>query len=118
MRRIFLPFTPPASLRSFTASFTPSSVEMPKVASLPVIDPYSPMTISPPAPPLDCVVDGLPDEVLDWSLQPNVQVAAHSSSARTRSEDDMLNLPKCIGARRRGEFSRSASMRQETRGRE
>src|SRR5437867_3410493 len=47
MSLIFRPLMPPAALRSLTASFTPPSVEMPNVASLPVIDPYSPTTISP-----------------------------------------------------------------------
>src|SRR5205823_13896805 len=45
---IFLPLMPPALLHSSAASWMPSWVEMPKVAWLPVIEPYSPTTISPP----------------------------------------------------------------------
>src|SRR5438132_14275356 len=55
MDLIFRPLIPPAAFRSLTASSKPWWVEMPNVASLPVIEPYSPTRTSPvdesPPPP-------------------------------------------------------------------
>src|SRR6202171_6502315 len=45
------PLMPPAALASLVASWMPRSLEVPKVASLPVIDPTSPILVAPfPAP--------------------------------------------------------------------
>ena len=46
MRRTFLPWMPPAALIASTAMTMPLCVDLPNTASDPVIEPYSPMTIS------------------------------------------------------------------------
>src|SRR3954452_6304966 len=64
---------PPAVFTSLVASWMPRSLEVPKVASVPVIDPTSPMTMGPfapaPAAPLRCSF-----------LQPNVAATTHTRS--------------------------------------
>src|SRR6185503_10724029 len=46
------PIAPPDdAFSSSRASFTPRSVDRPKSASLPEVEPYTPILISPPAPP-------------------------------------------------------------------
>src|SRR4051812_41299513 len=97
MTRTFFPSTPPAELISSTASIVPSWELVPKVAVAPVIEPYSPSTISLEEPPLDWVVELLEDDELS-SLHPvplitssTMQKTADGSvSRRTRMSYSLL----------------------------
>ena len=80
---IFTPSIPPAALISSTANLTPFRVDVPNVDSEPVVEPYSPMTISdagadpPPVPEVGV-------ELLVQPLSKAAPVTAAKRNARER----------------------------------